>query len=157
MRWLRCAVEYPQPSSSQTNGFSPVCVRIWRSKLPRCAAAYPQPSSSQTYVPFVYLKGIHTLVMRGCDQAGITDAAFVHLKGIHTLVMRGCDQAGITDAVFVHLKGIHSLNMSQCKQPSITQSTRNRLRASVPRPPCERIASTRASFSHQTRPHQPKS
>ena len=50
---------------------------------------------------FKYLKGIHTLDMRGCEL--ITDAAFIHLKGIHTLDMSDCTE--ITDAAFVHLKG----------------------------------------------------
>ena len=46
----------------------------------------------------------------------VTDAAFVHLRGIHTLTMIDCKQAGITDAAFAHLRGIHKLDMRQCNQ-----------------------------------------
>jgi hypothetical protein len=47
------------------------------------------------------------LNMRGCTQAGITDAAFASLRGIHTLQMVDCTQAGITDAAFAHLSTRH--------------------------------------------------
>jgi hypothetical protein len=54
------------------------------------------------------------LNMRGCTQAGITDAAFACLRGIHTQQMVDCTQAGITDAAFAHLRGIHTLDVSGC-------------------------------------------
>ncbi len=46
--------------------------------------------------------------------------------------MRGCNQAGITDAVCVHLNGILSLNMLACDQAGITQVLRDSLPAAVP-------------------------
>ena len=66
--------------------------------------------SKVTDAAFVYLRGIHTLVMQGCYL--VTDAAFINLRGIHTLNMWHCTQ--VTDAAFVHLRGIQELNMCSC-------------------------------------------
>ena len=75
---------------------------------------------SVTDAAFVYLRGIHTLDMIGCNQATITDSAFIHLRGIHTLYISGCNQA--TDSAFIHLRGIHTLYMIGCNQVTITDS-----------------------------------
>jgi hypothetical protein len=56
------------------------------------------------------LKGIHTLVMSGCDQETITDAAFVHLAGINALYMSDCSQATITNKAFLCLKDVPKLS-----------------------------------------------
>ena len=42
----------------------------------------------------------------------LRDADFVHLRGLRSLDMSWCNQAGITDGAFAHLAGIHTLNMS---------------------------------------------
>ena len=69
-----------------------------------------------TDAAFVYLRGIHTLRMRGCYQDTITDSAFVHLRGIHTFDISHCHQRTITDSAFIHLRGIHTLDMTCCSQ-----------------------------------------
>jgi hypothetical protein len=92
----------------------------WRQQNPYARVANIEGRQDLIDADFVHLKGIHTLSMRGCHQAGITDGAFVHLKGIHTLYMIACNQAGITDGAFVHLKGIHTLIMIGCTQAGIT-------------------------------------
>ena len=92
----------------------------WRQQNPDATVANIQGRRDLTDADFVHLKGIHTLNMGGCSQAGITDGAFVHLKGIHTLVISNCTQAGITDGAFVHLKGIQELYMAGCTQVGIT-------------------------------------
>lgn len=77
-----------------------------------------------TDAAFSHLSGIHTLIMEGCDQAGITDAGFANLRGIHTLVMNHCwnlgynpeYQSGITGAALSHLVGIHTLHIKGCFQ-----------------------------------------
>ena len=99
---------------------------------------------------FACLRGIHTLDMRNCNQAGITDAAFVHLRGIHTLYMSGCKQPGITDAAFVHLRGIHTLNMSHCDQPEITDAAFVHLRGihTLDMSYCNQAGITDAAFAH---------
>ena len=72
-----------------------------------------------TDAAFEHLKGIHTLLMWGCDKVTITDAAFEHLKGIHSLDMLGCTQATITGAGLEHLKGISRLGMVDCTDEAI--------------------------------------
>src|SRR3989338_4513039 len=69
---------------------------------------------------FTFIRGIHKLDMRDCNQETITDKAFENLKGIHTLNMSWCNQKTITDKAFENLKGIHTLDMSWCKQKWIT-------------------------------------
>src|SRR3989338_5270412 len=63
---------------------------------------------------FTFIRGIHKLDMRDCNQETITDKAFENLKGIHTLDMSWCNQKWITDKAFENLKGIHSLNIRGC-------------------------------------------
>ena len=46
-------------------------------------------------VHFVQIRGdvrarLHTVIMSCCE--GFTDAAFVHLRGIHALIMLGCNR-----------------------------------------------------------------
>jgi hypothetical protein len=65
---------------------------------------------------FVHLAGLRALSIAGREE--LPGAAFAHLAGLCTLDMRGCSQAGVTDAAFVHLRGIHALNMSGCHQAS---------------------------------------
>ena len=55
----------------------------WRKCFPLARAANLRYNKKLKDADFVHLRGIHTLGMRGCDQATITDAAFVHLRGIH--------------------------------------------------------------------------
>jgi hypothetical protein len=93
----------------------------WRACFPKARTANVLGHLDLEDSDFVHLKGIHTLNMAYCDQAGITDAAFVHLKGIHTLSMSGCNQVGITDAAFVNLKGIHTLIFDDCNQAAIAK------------------------------------
>jgi len=90
-------------------------LKLWRICFRNAKAANIYKRRDLTDADFVYLKGIHTLNMSGCNQETITDAAFVHLKGIHTLNMSGCNQPTITDAAFIHLKGIHTLDITVCR------------------------------------------
>ena len=53
--------------------------------------------------------------MSECEQ--LTDAAFARLKGIHTLIMWGCNQRTITDAALAYLRGIQCLVLSNCPSP----------------------------------------
>ena len=64
---------------------------------------------------FAPLRGIRVLNMGYCPQ--FTDAAFGHLMGIHTLLMRWCNQPTITDAALAHLKGIKCLVLVGCRIP----------------------------------------
>jgi hypothetical protein len=86
-------------------------LEIWRSMFPNAISANIRRCRHLNSDDFMYLRGIHTLDMRRCDQSTITDAAFAHLQGIHTLHMAGCSQSTITVAAFAHLEGIHTLNM----------------------------------------------
>ena len=54
----------------------------------------------------------------------ITDGAFAHLRGIHTLIMCECTQAGITDGAFAHLRGIHTLYTDCCSAAVEAAATR---------------------------------
>ena len=103
-----------------------------------------------TDAAFVHLRGIHTLNMRGCNQATITDSAFIHLRGIHTLWMGGCNQATITDSAFIHLRGIHTLYMSFCNQVTITDSAFIHLRGihTLSMYSCNQATITPAALSH---------
>jgi hypothetical protein len=99
----------------------------WRASFPRATKANisvndrnPRRHNAIVDADFVHFKGIHTLDMSWCGQAGITNDGFAHLTGIHTLLMWDCNQASITDAAFVHLKGIHTLEMWGCGQLNIT-------------------------------------
>ena len=74
----------------------------------------------------MHLRGIHILMMGGCNQATITDTAFIHLRGIHILFIGilfigCCNQTTITDAAFVHLRaafvhlrGVRALITTNC-------------------------------------------
>jgi len=88
--------------------------RLHTVKIARC--------KNVTDAAFIYLRGIHTLFISGCNQATITDAAFIHLRGIHTLDMSCCNQATITDAAFINLRGIQELFMIRCNQETITDA-----------------------------------
>jgi hypothetical protein len=71
---------------------------LWRACFPHARAANVRMRSDLVSADFALLAGIHTLIMVGCSQPTITDAAIVHLRGIRTLVMDDCSQATITGA-----------------------------------------------------------
>ena len=54
-----------------------------------------------------------------CRQPAITDAAFVHLRGVHTLVIEGCNPDTITGTTLAHLKSIHALGMYNCSDEQV--------------------------------------
>ena len=91
-------------------------LRDWRLAFPKAICANISNQHQYVDADFVHLRGIRTLNMSVCDQAGITDAAFAHLAGsIQTLNMSNCHQVGITDAAFAHLRGIQKLDISYCR------------------------------------------
>ena len=44
----------------------------------------------------------------------VTDAGLEHLKGVHTIILSGCDK--VTDAGLEHLKGAHTISLDDCPQ-----------------------------------------
>ena len=90
-------------------------VKAWRLAFPVARAVNVSNRYDFVDADFVHIRGdarvrLHTVNITYCRN--VTDAAFVNLRGIHTLIMIGCNQATITDAALVNLREIPTLDTS---------------------------------------------
>lgn len=86
----------------------------WRACFPRAVGVRLHKRVAWSIADFMYLQGIKTLCMEGCNKTALTDHAFAHLGAVETLVLRSCALPKVTGACFAPLTALKKLDASFC-------------------------------------------
>jgi hypothetical protein len=142
-RWRRC---FPAALGANLEGALDLSPEDVRAHLRGLRAVDLSDCAQLTDAHLALMPELQRLVVNGCDQAALTDAAFAHLggrlrflvcgncpqltsaalaplRGLETLVCWNCCNERLGDAGLAFLRGLRTLVMGGCDQPAIGDAT----------------------------------